>query len=63
MPCGGRGTLISRLGGQERTVSCPWCEGSGRRRKGVDAQSGWLEQDASAGDPSAKAERGQPEAD
>lgn len=44
MPCGGRGELISKLGGQERVVKCPWCEGSGRRRKGIDAQAGWLEQ-------------------
>jgi hypothetical protein len=62
MPCGGRGTLISRLGGQERTVSCPWCEGSGHRRKGLDAQSGWLQQGESAGGPTAGAEK-QPEAD
>jgi hypothetical protein len=42
MPCGGRGTLISKLGGQESVLRCPWCEGSGQRRAGVDAQAGWL---------------------
>jgi len=41
MPCGGRGTLISKLGGQESTVQCPWCEGSGQRRPGIDAQGHW----------------------
>jgi hypothetical protein len=41
MPCGARGTLISKLGGQESTVQCPWCEGSGQRRPGIDAQAHW----------------------
>lgn len=44
MPCGGRGTVISKLGGEESVVSCPWCEGSGQRRKGLDAQAHWGEQ-------------------
>jgi DnaJ-class molecular chaperone len=53
MPCGGRGTLISRLGGQESELRCPWCEGSGQRRAGVDAQAGWLaERDAAASESS-----------
>ncbi len=53
MPCEGRGTLISKLGGQEQVVKCPWCEGSGRRRKGIDAQAGWLTQrgEDAGGDP------------
>ncbi len=42
MPCGARGTLISKLGGQESTVPCPWCEGSGQRRPGIDAQAHWV---------------------
>lgn len=41
MPCGGRGSLISKLGGEESAVRCPWCEGSGERRKGIDAQAHW----------------------
>jgi hypothetical protein len=53
MPCGGRGTLISKLGGQESEVRCPWCEGSGQRRPGIDAQAHWI----------AEREREQPDAD
>lgn len=44
MPCGGRGTLISKLGGEESEVRCPWCEGSGQRRPGIDAQAHWAGQ-------------------
>jgi hypothetical protein len=50
MPCGGRGTLISKLGGEESVVRCPWCEGSGERRKGVDAQAHWGDQAAVEGE-------------
>jgi len=28
-PCRGTGTVISNLGGTPRTVTCPWCGGSG----------------------------------
>lgn len=49
MPCGGRGTLISKLGGQESTVQCPWCEGSGKRRKAIDAQAHWGDGEGVAG--------------
>jgi hypothetical protein len=52
MPCGGRGTLISKLGEQESTVRCPWCEGSGQRRPGIDAQGHW------EGQPQAEAPSG-----
>jgi hypothetical protein len=31
-PCRGTGSVISRLGGEERKVKCPWCDGTGRRR-------------------------------
>ncbi len=41
MPCGGRGSVISNLGGEQSTVQCPWCEGSGQRRPGIDAQAHW----------------------
>jgi hypothetical protein len=41
MPCRGEGTLISNLGGETKKVQCPWCEGSGERRPGIDAQAAW----------------------
>lgn len=53
MPCGGRGSLISKLGEEESVVQCPWCEGSGQRRKGIDAQAHW-------GDQAAEGERSSP---
>lgn len=42
MPCAGRGVVISRLGGEEHDVSCPWCGGTGERQEGVDAQARWI---------------------
>lgn len=36
-PCGGTGTVLSKLGGEEQTVRCPWCEGSGDFLPGHDA--------------------------
>jgi hypothetical protein len=42
MPCGGRGVVISRLGGEEHEETCPWCGGTGQRQDGVDAQARWL---------------------
>lgn len=41
MPCRGTGKVISKLGGEDHAVSCPWCEGSGQRLQGVDAQAHW----------------------
>jgi hypothetical protein len=41
MPCRGSGELISNLGGTPSKVSCPWCEGTGVRVAGVDAQAHW----------------------
>ncbi|HEY2142501.1 MAG TPA: hypothetical protein VGG98_10635 [Solirubrobacteraceae bacterium] len=50
MPCRGSGQVISNLGGTASTVTCPWCEGSGVRRPGVDAQEKWrLQGSADAG--------------
>lgn len=60
MPCVGRGTVISRLGGDPHPERCPWCEGSGQRREGIDAQAHWGGQgdagggDADAGEPAAE---------
>ena len=51
MPCGGRGQLISNLGGTPQNVTCPWCSGTGTRQANVDAQAAWRErlQDEGAG--------------
>ena len=38
-PCRGTGSVISGLGGTPNPVTCPWCEGSGRRIAGHDAQA------------------------
>ncbi len=43
MPCRGTGKVISGLGGEQKTVTCPWCDGSGERHSGVDAQAKWLD--------------------
>jgi hypothetical protein len=41
MPCRGTGRVISNLGGTPSEVACPWCEGSGVRMQGIDAQASW----------------------
>lgn len=41
MPCRGSGRVISNLGGQQSSVECPWCGGSGVRGSEVDAQAHW----------------------
>ncbi len=46
MPCRGSGELVSNLGGTPSAVPCPWCEGTGTRTPGVDAQQNWLTQQA-----------------
>jgi hypothetical protein len=48
VPCRGTGSVLSFLGGETTSVTCPWCEGSGTRRAGVDAQARWLPSEASA---------------
>jgi hypothetical protein len=30
--------VISNLGGEQREITCPWCEGSGKFMPGHDAQ-------------------------
>ena len=37
--CRGTGSLISTLGGEPSTVTCPWCDGTGRFIPGHDAQA------------------------
>jgi len=34
--------VISNLGGTPNSVTCPWCDGSGVRVPGIDAQGKWL---------------------
>jgi hypothetical protein len=48
MPCRGTGQVISKLGGEERKLPCPWCEGSGVKSAGVDTQAAWREREAAA---------------
>jgi DnaJ-class molecular chaperone len=38
-PCRGTGRVISALGGEPKPVTCPWCEGAGKRIAGHDAQA------------------------
>jgi DnaJ-class molecular chaperone len=38
-PCRGTGHVISNLGGEPSTVTCPWCEGGGVQLPGHDAQA------------------------
>ena len=68
MPCRGSGELISNLGGEPSKVACPWCEGSGVRIAGIDAQAHWgagsgvdATQGDDAGDPAERVES--PQAD
>jgi DnaJ-class molecular chaperone len=37
--CRGTGQVISGLGGTPHTVTCPWCDGTGRFVPGHDAQA------------------------
>jgi len=37
--CRGTGQVVSTLGGSPQSVPCPWCEGTGRRIPGHDAQA------------------------
>jgi DnaJ-class molecular chaperone len=41
MPCRGTGQVISNLGGAPSQQACPWCEGTGTRVPGIDAQARW----------------------
>jgi DnaJ-class molecular chaperone len=50
LACRGSGQVTSSLGGEPKLVPCPWCEGSGVRLAGHDAQARWRES-AGAGAP------------
>ena len=41
MACRGTGNVISHLGGEVKTVACPWCGGEGVRGAISDAQAKW----------------------
>jgi len=46
MACRGSGQVISNLGGSPSKLTCPWCDGSGEREPGIDAQARWQAGDA-----------------
>lgn len=46
--CRGTGQVISNLGGSPSEVPCPWCDGTGKRIPGHDAQAA---RRAAAGEP------------
>jgi hypothetical protein len=54
MPCRGTGQVISNLGGEPSTVTCPWCAGGGIRLPDTDAQAAWPREEQ-AGAESAQA--------
>ena len=37
--CRGTGQVISNFGGEPKPVACPWCDGTGHRIAGHDAQA------------------------
>ena len=50
MACGGTGNVISHLGGEAKTVTCPWCGGAGVRGAISDAQAKWKGPESEAED-------------
>ena len=49
MPCRGTGKIVSALDGGMSTVPCPWCNATGVKAVGVDAQAHWpVSQEAQA---------------
>jgi hypothetical protein len=46
MACRGSGQVISSLGGTAKSIACPWCDGSGLRKQGIDAQAHWRERES-----------------
>jgi hypothetical protein len=59
MPCRGTGRVISKLGGETSVVACPWCEGSGTRIAGIDAQAHWPRTDGPGGEQARSGEEAQ----
>jgi DnaJ-class molecular chaperone len=51
MACRGTGEVISTLGGEERRVECPWCEGTGKRIPEHDAQARRREREGGGDEP------------
>ena len=51
MACRGSGSVISHLGGEDKTVTCPWCDGSGERGAIADAQAKWKSPEEGAESP------------
>jgi DnaJ-class molecular chaperone len=51
--CRGTGSVISNLGGEAKSIDCPWCEGTGKFKPGHDAQARHRDPDAP---PKAEAE-------
>jgi hypothetical protein len=49
MACRGTGKVTSGLGGTPHEVVCPWCQGTGHRIPGIDAQ----EHPSEGGEPGA----------
>ena len=39
--CRGTGSVISSLGGEPHTLTCPWCDGGGVALLAHDAQAHW----------------------
>jgi DnaJ-class molecular chaperone len=56
LACRGNGQVVSSLGGEPKLVPCPWCEGSGVRLAGHDAQARWRESAAAGAGGAAGAE-------
>jgi hypothetical protein len=50
MACRGSGQVISNLGGTAKSIACPWCDGAGVRRPGIDAQARWTAQESAESD-------------
>jgi hypothetical protein len=66
MPCRGTGSVISNLGGTPATITCPWCEGTGVRVPGSNAQAKWPANEPPAQSPPAPSpapSEGEPAAD
>ncbi|HEY1690107.1 MAG TPA: hypothetical protein VGF95_14725 [Solirubrobacteraceae bacterium] len=62
MPCAGRGSVISKLGGDAHSEQCPWCGGTGERQQGVDAQARWQTEEGEPATVAAEVEASEVEA-